>query len=206
MSAGSDSNASMRVAYLVNHYPLVSHTFVRSEILELERMGFKVHRLSIRPTPDQLVDASDIEEDARTSKILGKGASRRLLLSTLLTVLLHPIRFMRATVLAWRLSRQSDRSFLYHMIYLAEACYVLRWSGKHHISHIHVHFGTNGVTVALLCRTLGGPKYSFTIHGPDEFDAPRQYCLREKVAGASFVVAITSFCSAQITRSEQHGG
>ena len=200
MSLGSEPKTRKRLAYLVNHYPLVSHTFIRSEILELERMGFEIHRMSIRPSPDELVDASDIEEDARTSKMLGKGSGGRLLISTILTLLSHPIGFARAIKMAGRLCKQGDKSFLYHLIYLAEACYLLRWSVKNQISHIHVHFGTNGATVALLCKKLGGPSYSLTIHGAEEFDGPRQYCLRDKVADASFVVAISSFCSAQITR------
>ena len=29
---------------------------------------------------------------------------------------------------------------------------------------------TNWTTVAMLCRVLGGPSYSFTAHGPEEFD------------------------------------
>ena len=39
----------MRVAYLVNHYPSTSHTFVRREIRALEGLGFEVLRYSLRP-------------------------------------------------------------------------------------------------------------------------------------------------------------
>jgi glycosyltransferase involved in cell wall biosynthesis len=42
--------------------------------------------------------------------------------------------------------------------------------------------------------------YSLTVHGPDEFDAPVGFSLREKVADASFVCAISDFCSAQVKR------
>ena len=35
----------MRIAYLVNVYPKISHSFVRREILELERKGFEIQRI-----------------------------------------------------------------------------------------------------------------------------------------------------------------
>ena len=39
-----------------------------------------------------------------------------------------------------------------------------------------------------------------TLHGPDEFDAPRSWRLADKQADAAFVVAITDYCSAQLRR------
>ena len=39
----------MRVAYLVNQYPSISHTFVRREIEGLERLGIQVEPFSVRP-------------------------------------------------------------------------------------------------------------------------------------------------------------
>ena len=58
-------------------------------------------------------------------------------------------------------------------------------------AHIHAHFGTNSATVVTLARVLGAPPYSFTVHGPEEFMCP--LALDEKIHGASFVVAISSF-------------
>jgi glycosyltransferase involved in cell wall biosynthesis len=52
----------------------------------------------------------------------------------------------------------------------------------------------------MLSRRLGGPTYSFTIHGPDEFDRPQRLALRDKVHGAEFVAAISSFCRSQVFR------
>merc|ERR1711916_253035 len=51
-----------------------------------------------------------------------------------------------------------------------------------------------------LCNALGGPSYSFTAHGPDEFDAPYHSSIPEKVKNAAFVVAITDFCKSQLVR------
>jgi glycosyltransferase involved in cell wall biosynthesis len=54
--------------------------------------------------------------------------------------------------------------------------------------------------VALLCRELGGPAYSFTVHGPEEFDKPQFLKLREKVRRSAFAVAISSFGRSQLWR------
>jgi glycosyltransferase involved in cell wall biosynthesis len=47
---------------------------------------------------------------------------------------------------------------------------------------------------------MGGPPYSFTVHGPDELDAPIGLSLGSKIADSAFVVAITDYCSAQLRR------
>ena len=38
----------MRVAYLVNQYPKISHSFIRREIHALERLGLAIDRIAIR--------------------------------------------------------------------------------------------------------------------------------------------------------------
>ena len=68
------------------------------------------------------------------------------------------------------------------------------------IPHLHAHFGTNSTTVAMLAHALAGPSYSFTVHGPDEFDAPRALSLAVKIRRAAFVVAISSHGRSQLCR------
>jgi glycosyltransferase involved in cell wall biosynthesis len=72
------------------------------------------------------------------------------------------------------------------------------------ISHVHVHFGTNPTAVAQIMRAMGGPPYSFTVHGPDEFDAPIGLSLGSKIADAVFVVAENNFCAGQLRRWADH--
>ena len=76
----------------------------------------------------------------------------------------------------------------------------VRWLTELGIEHVHAHYGTNSAMVAMLCRMIGGPPYSFTMHGPEEFDAPRSLSLREKIHHAAFVVAITEFTRSQLYR------
>ncbi len=97
------------------------------------------------------------------------------------------------------MSKGSERGLLRHLAYLAEASVLLRILDSHGIRHVHVHFGTNAADVARLIHCLGGPTYSMTIHAV-EFEAPLGFSLAEKTADATFVVAISEYCRAQLHR------
>jgi len=189
----------IKVAYLTTQYPKVSHSFIRREILAIETNNIEVSRISIRGWGDELVDSVDIQERAKTQYVLQNGVAG-LLKATLQVLFSRPIGFFKALGLAFKLGVRADRSWPYHFIYVLEACQVLLWLERRHVQHMHVHFGTNATEVALLVRTLGGPSYSFTIHGPDEFDKPEFIKLAEKINGSAFVVAISSYCRSQIFR------
>ena len=52
----------------------------------------------------------------------------------------------------------------------------------------------------MICYWLGGPKYSFTVHGPEEFDKVGAIALPTKIKDAAFVVAISNFGRTQLFR------
>ena len=52
----------------------------------------------------------------------------------------------------------------------------------------------------MLVHALGGPDWSFTVHGPEEFDKPQFIGLGEKIRRCSFVVAISSYTRSQLYR------
>ena len=189
----------MKVAYVVNCYPRTSHSFIRREIQALEAAGVAVSRYSFRPVDGEFVTAADREEAARTRIILDEGASG-LLLATLATALSRPGAFAGAFIQAIRMGRRSQAGLVHHLAYLAEACVLLRWLAEAPVDHVHAHFGTNSADVALLCRMLGGPTFSFTSHGPDEFDRPESLSLREKIHGSSFAVGVSSYGRSQLWR------
>jgi len=188
----------MRLAYLTTAYPEVSHTFIRREIQELERRGHALLRISVRPGSSKLVDARDLAEKPRTVCLLERPAA--VVRATLAALLFRPVCFARALAAALRMSRASDRGPVRHLAYLAEACLAREVLTQHGVEHVHVHFGTNAAAVARLAWILGGPAYSMTVHGPDEFDAPIGLSLGAKVADSRFTVAISEFCAAQLRR------
>ena len=187
------------IAYVVNQYPKVSHTFIRREILALESLGHPVARYSIRRTGEKLDDGADQAELERTQVVLDAGWKGMGMALVGLAVA-RPLRLWRAAKLAAKVGSRSDRGLLRHLVYLAEGGVLARRLERAGCRHLHAHFGTNSATVAMLCHELGGPSYSFTVHGPEEFDKPEFLGLREKIERAAFVVAISSFGKSQLYR------
>ena len=188
-----------RVAYLVNLYPKVSHSFIRREILALERQGVEVLRFAVRGWDADVVDPEDRAEQGRTKYLLQRGLAP-LAVAVLAQLVKQPRRFASALALALRMARRADRPWPYHLIYLAEACALRQMLGDSAADQLHAHFGTNTAEVAMLAHALGGPPYSFTVHGPEEFDKPLFLGLPEKMRRANAVVAISSYGRSQLWR------
>lgn len=189
----------MRWLYLVNRYPTPSHAFIRREIRALEALGHEVVRVSIQPPDSELPDPDDREEAQQTQVLLADGISG-LIAALILAALTQPLRFLRAAATALRLGVNSDRGLLRHAAYLAEASHLARLAKRQGIDHIHAHFGTNPPLVCLLAEVLGAPGFSFTVHGPEEFDRPIALRLAEKIRAARCTIAISHFGRGQLWR------
>jgi len=195
-----------RIAYLVNIYPMTSASFIRRELLGVEAAGADVVRVTLRRWATPLVDPDDLAEDRRTRAILEVGAVG-LATGLVKTAAVRPRRFLSALASAVKLGRRgasTGAGILRHLVYLAEACVLLDWLRQARVEHVHAHYGTNGTAVALLCRALGGPPFSFTTHGPEEFDGPRALGLDLKIAASAFAVAISEFGRSQLRRWVPH--
>lgn len=189
----------MRIAYFINQYPKVSHSFIRREILALENCGLTVQRIALRGWESDLVDAEDVREREQTQFVLKVGIFN-ILLSVINTMASSPRQFISALMLALKMGWRAERPLPYHLIYLAEACQIVPWMKSFGARHVHAHFGSNSTEVVMLANVLGGPAYSFTVHGPEEFDKPIFLGLPEKIRRSVFVVAISSYGRSQIFR------
>lgn len=177
------------IAYLVNRYPDYSHSFIRREILELERRGIRIRRFSSRPPHDGLADPADRHEADLVHVILrvGWGTLARDVIHAAGT---RPRRFARAAARAFGFWRRARRRPVAHLAYFVEACHLARQLADHPVDILHAHFGTNPATVALLTRVLGGPPVVITVHGPEEFEDADRLSLADKVRGAAAIVAV----------------
>jgi glycosyltransferase involved in cell wall biosynthesis len=188
----------LKIAYLINEYPKVSHSFIRREIHALERQGLQVKRIALRGWEGPLPDEEDQRERELTLYVLRKGPLA-LLLPLLWTLLRSPLRLFRTVRLAASMAWHTDRPLRYHLAYVAEACRILPWLTRFGMKWLHAHFGTNSAEVAMLVHSLGGPPYSFTVHGPEEFMRP--VGLPEKISRASLVIGVSSFGKSQLCLS-----
>lgn len=179
------------IGYVVNTYPRPSHTFIRREIAALESEGWRIHRFAMRGDAAAIVDPLDRAENARTERILEAGAAR---------LGVAALRALGRRPGAVRLALRDLSHGLRQGIYHAEAARVAERARALGLAHLHAHFGTNSADVARYAARLAGIGYSFTVHGPEEFDAPVALRLGEKIAEARFAVAISSFGRSQLCR------
>lgn len=189
----------MKVAYFINQHPLVSTSFIRREINAIERAGYPVFRTAIRGWASPVVDQGDFRERELTRYVMLQSWPARLLVM-LKTALQTPAPFFKTLLQAVRLGMRSEKNALFSLIYFSHACVLRQWYKQEQIDHVHAHFGTNSTEVLMYCKLLGGPGYSFTVHGPEEFDKNKLIHLKEKAHEARFVVAISAFTKSQLYR------
>ena len=189
----------MKIAYMTPQYPKVSHTFIRREIVALETRGHSVVRLTIRKSDlDVVVDPADRAELDRTIVVLAGTAP--LVAAVLMVLATRPLRAVAVAANALRVGLRSGSGLVRPVAYFVEACRLLRLCAEEEIQHVHVHFGTNAATVAMLARRLGGPTFSVAIHGPDEWDAPERHLIADKIREGAFTTVISAYARAQAQR------
>jgi colanic acid/amylovoran biosynthesis glycosyltransferase len=190
----------VRIAYLTNLYPAVSHSFIRREIEAVEAAGAIVHRFSVRAAdPAQLPEERDQAELDKTVVLLAAGVLQ-MALAVLRTIVTLPGASLAALGISFGKAGLSIHDLVRSAAYFAEAAVLAMRMRALGIDHLHAHFGTNPAMVARIASRLSGIPYSFTVHGPDEFDAPGKLDLRGKISDAAFCVAISSYGRSQLMR------
>jgi glycosyltransferase involved in cell wall biosynthesis len=152
----------------------------------------------LRPGAD-LVDEEDKSEAKQTRFVLKAGLSElfRCCFNVLLIQPLAVIAVIRqALLMGWH----SESGVARHLAYVVEAAVLADWCRRDRVQHIHAHFGTNSAAVAFLTNQLCGIPYSFTAHGPDEFEKAPLLSLDKKLEGAAFAVCVSSFGRSQLMR------
>ncbi len=192
-------SGTLRIGYLINTYPRPSHSFIRREIAALEAEGVEVHRFAMRGIESELSDPADLAEHARTERVLDAGG-RRLLSGMLRQAAAKPRSFAAALKLARRRARAGESSLARQIIYLAEGAHIAARAQELRLDHIHAHFGTNSTRVASYARLLGAVPFSFTVHGPEEFDNTAALDLGGKLAAAEFCATVSSYGRSQMCR------
>jgi colanic acid/amylovoran biosynthesis glycosyltransferase len=188
----------MRIAYFTNQYPAVSHTFIRREIRALEDHGVSVIRYALQSSPQRSTDVEDKAEQEKTRYILAAGVGE--FLRCCLVTMARPVVLMKTIGLTLQIGWHSDRGLLRHFAYLIEAIVLAEWCRQDAVAHIHAHFGTNSATIVMLASLISGIRYSFTAHGPDEYERATLLGLDVKLRHSAFAVCVSSYGRSQLMR------
>ncbi|AKT52366.1 glycosyltransferase [Arsenicicoccus sp. oral taxon 190] len=191
------------VAYLVSQYPALSHAFIEREVHALRGHGARVDTFTLNPCPPEQLVSATMREDARQTYVVKD--KRRAALANLALLRSQPDVWLRGVRRALRTGELAPRPRLWQLFYLAEAVTLHREMRRRGLRHVHVHFANAAADVArltvALARDLGEDwSWSFSMHGPTEFESVERFDLPAKVRSADGVACISDFCRSQLMR------
>ncbi len=182
-----------RLGVLIAQHPAINHAMLLREVREL-RSKFEVFTASVRAPdrPPEKLSEEEKDEAGRTYFVKPHGIAGALQahFQTLFSV---PGAYFRGLFYALRLSF----TFRYFG-YFTQALMVGQWMLRNHLPHLHVHYSS---TVALLLKQVFPVGLSISFHGPDEFNDPVSFHIREKVHACEFVRAISQYARSQLMKS-----
>jgi colanic acid/amylovoran biosynthesis glycosyltransferase len=196
---------AIKVAYVMTHYPRVALTYIAGEIDEVERNGGQVFPTVMNLPVQEDLTTEQARERQRRSLYL-KASPMRVAVTTISTIIAHPIKMTRLIFAAVRSARYDVALMgrrLVHLSYSAVAANHCREDG---IRHLHAQFGLAPATIAwFACQILNFDRraastWSFTIHGFHDFVNETESRLDLKAASATFVICVSDFTKSQLCR------
>jgi len=203
---------TLKIAFIVNYFPVLSETFIVSELQNLLKRKIDLDIYSLFRS-DKSFDRADLHElSQRTVYLTSLLSIFSLLRSHLFLLFRHPIRYINTffyacrygnllrltrTVFSFifflnnsrkRYSKNDRQNLLLHFIMAAPLAQRIT-RGRYNL--VHGHFADAATSFAMLIARLCGIPYSFTTHATDLFVEPALLPL--KLAGAAFVLTCTGY-------------
>lgn len=196
-----------KIAYLVSEYPAISHIFIEREILALRKQGFEVHTYSVRQPPASSLISQTMRDEAAQTVVLQESKTK-VLQAQSKTIRSGAVGYVKGLLGATKFGNRSVKAKIWQSFYFAEAAVLYRDLKDKGIHHIHAHFANNGADIARQTVELGkhidGPQapwsWSFTMHGPTEFDDVAGHDLAGKITDSSGVACISDYARSQMMR------
>ena len=184
------------LGYILKGYPRISETFISNEILQLERIGFRIVIFPMRQPRENFTHLS-VQQIRAEVHYLPTHLFRdfhKWILPNMVLCVLSPLLYGRALSLAFSRFRRTKKGATFK--HLFQAGYMvqrhLRRGTK--VDQLHGHFAHSPTSVTMFASMLSGIPFSFTAHAKDIYTSHREQ-LREKIAKASFVITCTQYNS-----------
>lgn len=180
----------LRLGYLVPEFPGQTHAFFWREIVALRSLGVDVHLVSTRrPSPDACRHAFAAEAHRETHYLLPFRVRHVMAALGSIGTLGASVGYVASLKETARLRRAA----LLGLIPIAAE--LKSWAHRNRIQHIHVHSCAVTAHLAAVCRLLGGPSYSLTLHGSLSVYGGDH---ASKMKHAAFVSAVTRPLQAEV--------
>src|SRR6185295_9547871 len=190
-----------RIGYLTDHYPALSHTFIRREALALRARGIHVSTFSVHKATgwNTLSDAD--RQEAKTTRNVRPISLRRVVETHLWALRREPRRYASTLLDAVVTRPKGMRELLWRLFYFGEAMPLAKLVHDERVEHLHNHFANSGADVGYLTARYLDIPWSLTLHGTSCFDYPSGQTLGAKIRFASFVACVSDFGRAQAMRT-----
>ncbi len=179
----------MKVAYLMSRFPKISETFVLYEIVELERMGFRIEIFPLIREREAVVhaEAAPLVQRAYYSRPF----EPKVLAAQAYWLRRDPKRYLATWAAVLGGNARSPKFLARAVVATAQAAYMAQRMLELDVEHIHAHFATHAALAAYVAHRLTGIPYSFTAHADDIYTD--QAMLDAKIRRASFVATISAY-------------
>lgn len=177
------------VAVIMTRFPRIDETYILREINELERQGQPVLVVPLLRDYSKVV-----HEEAKPwlrRALFVPLFSGPVFTANVAMFFRQPLAYLRLLLRLVLGTIVRPSTLLRTLALFPKSVYLARTLPEKGIRHVHSHFATHATTMAYIISALSDITYSFTVHGPDIF--VHRLLLREKIAGAKFIRAVSTF-------------
>jgi colanic acid/amylovoran biosynthesis glycosyltransferase len=183
------SGQSLKVAYMMSRFPKLTETFILYEMLAVEKEGVQVdvYPLLREKTVSMHPEALPFVEAAHYQPFI----SPSILRANIHFLLRKPGAYLGTFWTLLRANWGSLRFLTGALGIFPKSVFFAYQMKAGDVKHVHAHFASHPAAAGFIIHRLAGISYSFTAHGSDLHRD--RHMLREKVADAAFVVAISRY-------------
>jgi glycosyltransferase involved in cell wall biosynthesis len=164
------------LGYVLGEFPVLSETFIGTEMRSLQSIGYRVEPLAFQSRPEQ---GQPVDQTMAKHTTLIPSVSR---LSALKIWLKNPVRSYKCLRFLRQQTGLSTRSLI---LSTGQLAYLVN---KKQIHHLHAHFALHTAATAIAASKLTRCTVSFVGHGYDVYATPVDLSL--KLHQATFAVAV----------------
>lgn len=192
--AGEPDLADAPIAYVMKRYPRLTETFILNEIRAMERLGTKLHIVSLLPPepPPHHPMVGEVEAPLHPVPAASDRAGRREIAHAhARAIAAAPLRYLGAVARAALWCTRSPTPLSVWKQFLRGGV-IATLCRTHGIRHIHAHFANAPAASAWFASMMTGLPFSFTAHAKDLYLTPPEV-IRKRGQAARFVATCTGY-------------
>jgi colanic acid/amylovoran biosynthesis glycosyltransferase len=179
----------LKVAYIMSRFPKLTETFILYEMLAMQQQGIQVEVYPLLREREEVMhpEAMQFVRLAHFQPFI----SLPILRANLYFLWKKPLAYVKTL---WDVLRANwgSYNFLTGVIGIFPKTVLFAYQMRaDQVQHVHAHFASHPAAAGFIIHRLAGIPYSFTAHGSDLHRD--RHMLREKVAEAAFVAAISEY-------------